>query len=137
MEESKDINDLFDEIVFVEDRLISVGYKEGFEKGSQEGKQEGVELGFSKGIEIGQEIGFYVGFTEGWLKHFTNETENKKSEKVLSSLDKLNRLAKDFPSDNLKDVDVVEKLDVMRAKFKIVCSLLKIPADYTKRTTTW
>lgn len=137
MEESKDINDLFDEIVFVEDRLIAVGYKEGFEKGSQEGKQEGVELGFAKGIEIGQEIGFYVGFTQGWIKHLSSQTENKKSEKVIANLEKLNNLAKDFPSDNLKDVDVVEKLDTMRAKFKTICSLLKIPADFSKRSNSW
>ena len=93
-----------------------------------------------KGIEIGQEIGFFLGFSQTWLKKLEDHPpseERKKIGKVVTSLQKLKDLAEKFPKDNLKDVDVVEKLNVMRSTFKLICSLLKISSDYTRKTTAW
>ena len=42
MEEDPDINDIFDDIVLIEDRFVASGFREGFQKGSEEGRQVGL-----------------------------------------------------------------------------------------------
>lgn len=130
-----DVNDLFDSITFSEDRLVDSGYQEGYKQGSLEGDQEGFHLGFRKGSELGQEIGFYQGFAEGWV-HELNLKE-KKPERVLNQLEKLNNLLNRFPTCNKKDNDIEELIREIRAKFKTVCSMLKVSSQFESQDISW
>lgn len=130
-----DVNDLFDSITFSEDRLVDSGYQEGYKQGSLEGDQEGFHLGFQKGSELGQEIGFYQGFAEGWV-HELNLKE-KKPERVLNQLEKLNNLLNRFPTCNKKDNDIEELIREIRAKFKTVCSMLKVSSQFESQDISW
>jgi flagellar biosynthesis/type III secretory pathway protein FliH len=130
-----DVNDLFDSITFSEARLVDSGYQEGYKQGSLEGDQEGFHLGFQKGSELGQEIGFYQGFVEGWV-HELNLKE-KKPERVLNQLEKLNNLLDRFPTCNKKDNDIEEFIREIRAKFKTVCSMLKVSSQFESQDISW
>ncbi len=44
MEEDPDINDVFDDILQIEDRFVASGFREGFQKGSEEGRQVGLVI---------------------------------------------------------------------------------------------
>ena len=128
MGESADINDAFDSITFSEERLVDSGYQEGYEQGALEGDQEGFLLGFQKGRELGQEIGFYQGFAEGWIEEL-KLGDKKNPARVLNQLEKLLTLIKRFPSSNKKDNDLEELIGEIRAKFKAVCSMLKVSSS--------
>lgn len=136
MNSGEDINDAFDSITFSEDRLVKCGFQEGFEKGRIEGEKEGFVLGCKKGSEVGQEIGFYQGFAEGWIAEL-KAREEKKSEKVLNHLEKLLNLSQQIPRTNSKDQDIGELLGETRAKFKSVCSMLKVNSEFNAADISW
>jgi hypothetical protein len=132
MEPSSDINDLFDSLLLCEDQLVSKGYSEGLQVGAETGSQEGLSLGFTKGVEVGEEVGFYAGFASAWIDILKSadaagsSTSSDKNEKVLRQLERLLTQAETFPTANLKDLDILDRLLALRAKFKLVCSLLKV-----------
>jgi hypothetical protein len=130
MEKAADINDAFDSILLSEDQLVSEGHLEGLEAGRKSGAKEGVNLGAQKGVEIGEEVGFYAGFATAWIQILEEEAGSAasggKQQKIVSQLKKLSALAETFPSTNIRDVDILDRLLALRAKFKLVCSLLKV-----------
>jgi len=137
MDESQtDINSLFDGIVLSEDKLVEEGYKEGYQAGQKEGYSEGERLGRQKGGKVGTEIGFYLGFVEQWRQLLKAEILDKRTEKVLVTLDKLEQVALNFPQENTKE-ELGDKLEVVRAKFKLVCSLLKINSEFGTNSSSW
>ncbi|XP_071051583.1 protein LTO1 homolog [Onthophagus taurus] len=124
-ENDADINEVFDNIVFSEDKLIEEGYSEGLEKGKNEENVEGYHLGYHRGAEVGAELGYYLSVAESYLK-----SSEKLSEKVLKSLKKLVDEVNKFPNCNNKDVDILSELDNIRSLFKKTCALLKVDAFY-------
>jgi len=132
-----DINSLFDSIVLSEDRLVCEGYNRGYKAGKQEGSKEGERLGREKGGKIGAEIGFYLGFVEQWREVYSGDgVEDKRKERIVLALEKLDKEAKNFPQINSKE-ELVDKLDKIRAKFKLLCSLLKVNSDFSKSLKAW
>ncbi len=110
-------------------------YQEGLSAGQKRGFKEGLALGSQKGVEIGAEVGFYAGFAAGWIESLEPAAEDstaaaggggEKRQKVAGQLRKLLALAEAFPADNIRDLDILDRLLALRAKFKIVCSLLKV-----------
>ena len=143
MEDSADINDAFDSLLLCEDQLVSKGYSEGLEAGRLNGSKEGLSLGFQKGVEIGEEVGFYEGFAAAWIQSVQSgdcaaAAGGEKREKVLRQLERLLGLAETFPANNIQELDILDRLLALRAKFKIVCSLLKVksPVEFTLGTGT-
>ena len=127
MEES-DINSVFDSIVLSEETSVERGFAEGYKEGQLRGRREGEELGRQQGQLIGTEVGFYLGFLAEFKPRYT-ETKDKKSEKIKSSLDKLERLCGEFPKYNSSE-GFQDKLEEIRAKFRLVCSPLKISPEF-------
>jgi hypothetical protein len=128
-----DINDAFDSLLLCENQLVSEGFQEGLSAGQKRGWKEGLALGSKKGVEIGAEVGFYAGFAAGWIESLEPAAEDSKAagggekrQKVAGQLRKLLALAEAFPADNIRDLDILDRLLALRAKFKIVCSLLKV-----------
>ena len=137
MAETEDVNAAFDSLLVAEDRTVSKGFEEGYKAGKQEGRKEGERLGKERGQQVGQETGFYLGFSEEWLEVYKSKPSDKKSVKILSSLQKLHQLAEDFPSENSKEEDFTERLQQARAKFKLLCSLLRLGAEGWTAATSW
>jgi len=136
MGDNQDINSLFDCIVLSEDRLVSEGYEKGYKAGQKEGNKEGERLGRERGVKIGAEIGFYLGFVEQWREVYKEGTVDKRKEKVLVAFNKLEEVANNFPQVNSKE-ELGERLDTVRAKFKLVCSLLKVNSEFSNNSSSW
>lgn len=137
MDETEDINAAFDSILLSENRVVELGFEEGYSAGAREGRQEGERLGTQKGHQIGQEIGFYLGFGEQWGDLYINKEADKKTTKVLTAANRLVDLAKTFPAENTKEEDFTERLDLVRAKFKVLCSLLKVNSELGVTRDSW
>ena len=131
-----DINHLFDSIVLSEDKWVGEGYLEGYRAGEREGSREGERLGRQRGHKIGVEIGFYLGFVEQWRQVYKGEVGDKRKERVIVALDRLGDLAGCFPQVNSKE-ELGDRLETVRAKFKLVCSLLKINSEFGISSSNW
>ncbi|KAF4517562.1 hypothetical protein B566_EDAN005126 [Ephemera danica] len=123
--EERDINDMFDSIVMLEQKVAADGFREGFEKGQQEGTEEGYRLGHRHGLSIGSELGFYRGAATTWLEVAT-KFEGQVSDKAVAALNKVIELLDKFPTTITQDMDINEEIDKVKAAYRKACSLLKI-----------
>lgn len=123
--EDKDINDAFEDIFLVEDRLNQEAYVEGFTKGRLEGNPEGYHLGYHRGAELGAELGYYLGAAKWWL-----DEERKVNEKIKNQLENLIKLIENFPKSNDENFDILGQADVVRGLYRKICSLLKIDGKF-------
>lgn len=120
-----DINDVFDNIVFIEEKLTEQGYSEGFKDGQSNGNSDGFHLGYHRGSELGAELGYYYGITSFYLQ---NKVE--KDSKVAGILANLKQSLEQFPQTNDENCDILELANTIRAQFRKACSLLKISGKY-------
>lgn len=135
MDVSGDINSVFEDIALSENKFTDQGFSEGIRAAENNCHSEGEELGYTKGKQIGTEIGFYAGFVEEY-KQIYKKPETKKEEKIVSALNKLDNLLSAFPDYNCQE-NFEEKLEEIRAKFKLIGSLLKISSEFNLNTTSW
>ncbi|KAG4072788.1 hypothetical protein HA402_009611 [Bradysia odoriphaga] len=120
-----DINDVFDNIVLIEEKLTEQGYSDGFKDGQASGNSDGFHLGYHRGSELGAELGYYYGITTFYLQ---NKAE--KGSKVAGVLVNLKQSLEEFPRTNDEDCDIFELANAIRAQFRKACSLLKINGKY-------
>jgi len=124
-----DVNDAFDSIAFVEDKVVLNGFREGYNKGECIGEYEGYHLGYHRGAEIGAEVGFYKGFVEAFVRNYNLSNDSQ----LRPIIEKLNRLMESFPRFNDDSTDIINLKTQMRSLYKRLCSLLKtdtrIPED--------
>ena len=143
-----DFDSAWDDVLLLEERAVSRGLREGLVVGRQRGHEEGFALGVSKGAEIGGEIGFYLGFATAWTKTLSSSAsqkpkdetaatskERKKDERALRALGKLTAASEDFPRENIKDEDVAQRLEDIRARFKLCCQALDIKSELPSQIT--
>lgn len=130
-----DINEVFDDITLSENKFTEAGFSEGLKAGQSNSHLEGEKLGSERGTQIGSEIGFYSGFVAEYKLHYL-EPKDKKSEKIISVLRKIETLVTEFPAYNSKE-GFEEKLEDIRAKFKLLCSLLKISSEFSTSRSSW
>jgi flagellar biosynthesis/type III secretory pathway protein FliH len=131
----QDLDHAWDDVLLIEDRAANRGLREGITEGIRRGHTEGFALGVKKGAQIGAEVGFYLGFAKSWA-HVCREKADvngsgRQEQKVVKALDKLTAAAEDFPCENIKDEDVLQRLEEMRARFKLCCQVLKIKSEQT------
>ena len=81
-------------------------------------------------------LDFYLGFVEQWKEVYQGNSGNKRTERVVVALNKLEEVANNFPQLNSKE-ELGERLDIVRAKFKLVCSLLKINSEFSLNPSSW
>lgn len=129
-EESSDINKIFDEIVFSEEKISEVSYRKGYEDGVSEGNTEGYHLGYHRGAELGSELGYYYGFI---LNHSSNiESASDRAKKAAQSC---LELISHFPRTNDETVDIFKLVDNIRAQYKKTCALLKVSGKHPEADT--
>lgn len=124
----QEINDVFDDILFAEERVIEKSYEDGFNIGASQGNPDGYHLGFHRGAELGAKLGFYVSVLENYFKEL--KFQSQYSSEKLNHLNELVALIKDFPKTNVENVDIIELIDSITSKFKRVCVLFKINIKY-------
>ncbi|XP_058840745.1 protein LTO1 homolog isoform X1 [Topomyia yanbarensis] len=122
-----DINDVFEDLLLVEERLTERSYQEGLQVGSQEGNVEAYHFGYHRGAEIGAELGFYYG-----VLCARESSAEGSSSKATALLQELKKEIEAFPKVNDLEIDILEKLLKLRNKYKKLCTLLKISAKYSR-----
>ena len=125
IEVSRDINDIFDDIVLSEEKLINKSYQKGFDDGLIEGNTEGFHLGYHRGAELGAELGYYYAV----LYHYSKSSDCH-SDRALKSIAACLKLIDDFPRTNDEKADILTLADSIRASFRKTCALLKINGRY-------
>ncbi|KAI4458703.1 hypothetical protein MML48_7g00010045 [Holotrichia oblita] len=129
LNEDKDINDVFDDILLSENKIYDQGYQEGYKKGVSETNIEGYHLGYHRGAELGAELGYYLSIAENYLNR---SDQAEYSEKIKHNLTTIVKLIKEFPIENVDNVDIFAETDKIRSAFKKACALLKIDAHYSE-----
>lgn len=121
-----DINDIFDEIAFCEDRKNAEGYEKGVADGKLAGNTDGYHLGYHRGAELGAELGYYY----GTLQAYTNCEQNQITDRQQKSIESVLKLIENFPRNNDDQVDIFHLADGIRAQYRKTCAILKISGKY-------
>jgi hypothetical protein len=123
------------------------GQAEGFKAGNLAGYRDGQALGRTKGLEYGMELGFIRGFLNS-LNH--EESSKHKTDRIQRSIEKLRKALEDESlqpdeifrkeqpgrnqeqdlqddSEDASKLDVLAKLQRIRARFKVLTVQLGIP----------
>ncbi|XP_044757291.1 protein LTO1 homolog [Coccinella septempunctata] len=127
----KDINDIFEDILFAEEKIVEKSFEEGFEVGTKQENTEAYHLGYHRGAEIGAELGYYSSFLTFFLKSSKDKGIDL-PDKVQKTLTILQDLIEKFPHDNDDNTDLKESLNNIRVKFKLFCSLVKINGNFSE-----
>ncbi|KAM8894094.1 protein LTO1 homolog [Spinachia spinachia] len=122
--------DLFDNILLADDRFRGEGYQEGFHRGSRRGLQEGRRHGASHGAKLSTEISFYYGFAVTW-RCLLGLNADVRSRKRMKALEALLALIHNSPHDDPQSAQLQGHMEKLRAKFRQVCSMLSVPADFS------
>lgn len=122
-------DDLFDSILMADNRFHVDGYREGFEEGSQQGLIDGRNHGMLHGAKLSSEVSFYCGFALTW-KCLLRNSEDVKVRKRLKAVESLDAMIQKFPYENPLYENLQEHMERVRAKFRQVCSLLNVAADF-------
>ncbi|XP_049908276.1 protein LTO1 homolog [Epinephelus moara] len=128
-------DDLFDNILLADEKFRSEGYREGFEKGTRRGLQDGRRHGTSHGAKLSTEISFYYGFAITW-KCLLQHNTDAKSRKRMKALEALLGLIQNSPHDDPQSPKLPESMEKLRAKFRQVCSMLSVSADFNNYVKT-
>lgn len=124
----REVNDIFDDILFAEEKIIAKGYEEGFSLGAAQGNSNGYHLGYHRGAEVGAKLGFYAFVLKQYLEDFQSGSHN--AIEKTKPIEDLLKVVKDFPFANVENVDILELLNNIGAKFKKICVLFKINIKY-------
>ncbi|XP_032393994.1 protein LTO1 homolog [Etheostoma spectabile] len=125
----KEEEDIFDDILLADERFRGEGYREGFDKGTHRGLQDGRRHGTAHGAKLSTEISFYYGFAVTW-KCLLQHNTNVKSGKRMKAVEALLGLIQNSPHDDPQSEKLQEHMERLRAKFRQVCSMLSVPADF-------
>lgn len=121
-----DINDIFDEIAFCEDRKNAEGYEKGVADGTLAGNTDGYHLGYHRGAELGAELGYYY----GTLQAYAHSERDKLTDRQQRSIESVLKLIENFPSTNDDQADIFHLADNIRAHYRKTCTILKISGKY-------
>ncbi|XP_030372274.1 protein LTO1 homolog [Scaptodrosophila lebanonensis] len=119
--ETRDINDLFDDIVLTEEKHARLGFEEGLKDGLEQGNEEGYKLGYAQGVELGNEIGTIYGQVLAQL-------QVPHTSKVQRTLEQLRALIDQFPRTNDPEADIIGAVEQIRSKNTLLRALLRSKA---------
>lgn len=128
-ESERNINDVFEDILFSEERIIEESYRQGYSEGACEYTVEGYHLGYHRGAEIGSKLGYYKAFCE---YNLCKPEIKRIPEKTVKHLEQLQQHIDVFPHDNCEHVDLFESFEQIEALYKKICTQLKVKKDFKK-----
>ncbi|EDV98213.1 protein LTO1 homolog [Drosophila grimshawi] len=115
---SRDINDLFDDIVLTEEKHARQGYEEGISEGRTQGNHEGYQLGYAQGVQLGAELGAIYG-------QVVAQQQQQHTEKVQRTLHQLRQLIEQFPrSNDDPEADIIGAIEHIRNTHRRFCAQL-------------
>ncbi|XP_065070866.1 protein LTO1 homolog [Rhopilema esculentum] len=131
----RNADDIFDDIVLIEQKLHLDGYNEGYFEGQLVGDVEGFKLGVERGKAFGQEVGFYHGFCSTMLMLQDEDCGSQRLVKVLQQM-KTKLLKMENKGLDPQDQSLFDDLETVRAKFKQVSSLMNATPQYGSAPAT-
>ncbi|XP_036442446.1 protein LTO1 homolog isoform X1 [Colossoma macropomum] len=125
-------DDLFDSILMADDRFHVEGYREGFEEGTRQGTIEGRNHGRLHGAKLSAEVHNSTTLQPHMVtwKCLLQNSEDVKARKRLKAVESLAGLIQMFPYEDPQYENLQEDMERVRAKFRQVCSLLNVAADF-------
>ncbi|KAJ8252008.1 hypothetical protein COCON_G00213200 [Conger conger] len=126
--------DPFDCIFMADNRYHCEAYKEGLAEGTRQGLLEGMSHGRMHGARFSTEMSFYYGFACAWKCLLQNNTDAK-SRKRLRTLEALAVHIQAFPHNDPQHATLQQEVEKVRAKFRQVCSMMNVPADFREYVT--
>eukprot|EP00850_Spirogloea_muscicola_P013925 SM000097S24778 [mRNA] locus=s97:271483:272943:+ [translate_table: standard] len=121
--------DIFDSSLDLEVQHLREGYDDGYRDGTDAGLLEGRDAGLRVGFQMGEELGFYLGCTAVWTRALELEP-GIFSSRAQRSIQQLGHLLETFPMLQPQDESIHDKLEVLRAKFRTIVSVLGVrPED--------
>ncbi|XP_066257172.1 protein LTO1 homolog [Euwallacea similis] len=124
-----DINEVFEDILFSEEKVIEDAYQHGYQIGTSEDSIEGYHLGYHRGAEFGSELGYY----EALAQYYIENAENLRiPSKILKPLNALKEGCDEFPHTNSEETDLFEAIEKLRVLYKKIAAQLKIKSDFKK-----
>ncbi|XP_038854953.1 protein LTO1 homolog [Salvelinus namaycush] len=106
------------------------GYRKGFDEGTRQGMIDGRKHRASHGAKLSTEVSFDYGFGITWKCLLQNNTDVK-ARKRLKALESPLGLILKFPHEEPQYENLQEDMEKVRAKFRLVCSLLNVPTDFS------
>ncbi|CAO3674213.1 unnamed protein product [Umbelopsis vinacea] len=117
-------------LIHLENMFQELGHEDGMRDGKKSGVIEGRVLGCEKGFEISSEVGFYAGCAVLWTKLVEANPESFSS-RAIKQIQSLQAAVDQFPDANEEQTDTFALLDKMRAKFRVVTSVLKVEQKFS------
>ena len=114
--------DVFGPLLGLEEAFTSKGRKVGYEDGRVSGSQDARAFGVGKGYDVGEEIGFYLGVALMCRRLGLSAQKPKAAAAANAVLAIAEALPVRAPPS--RQCDVVGQLESLRAKFKLLRSLL-------------
>ncbi|KAJ8249437.1 hypothetical protein GJAV_G00234890 [Gymnothorax javanicus] len=121
--------DPFDCIFLADNRFHCEAYEEGFAEGTRQGMLEGRTHGKMHGARLAAEMSFYHGFAFTW-KCLLQNNADPKSRKRQKVLEALIGYIQNFPHNDPQHPTLQQDVEKVRAKFRQVCSVMSVPADF-------
>jgi Essential protein Yae1, N terminal len=115
----RDINEVFDSIVMLEQTVASDGFREGFEKGLNEGAEDAFRQGHMHGMDLGTELGMYRGAAQTWIVAAENSLG-----KGIEAMRTVIQMLDAFPTVVTREMDLNTECNKIRAAYRKACSLL-------------
>ncbi|CDS03986.1 hypothetical protein LRAMOSA06941 [Lichtheimia ramosa] len=112
-------------LVYLEEMFQHYGHEDGLRDGKESGELEGRIFGCEKSFELGVEVGYYEGCAQTW-RELAEAHGDKVSSKVSKHLQSLQKMIDEFPRENCPNTDMYGARDKMKAKMKVITSLLGV-----------
>eukprot|EP00462_Mataza_sp_D1_P001389 CAMPEP_0175093562 /NCGR_PEP_ID=MMETSP0086_2-20121207/3090_1 /TAXON_ID=136419 /ORGANISM="Unknown Unknown, Strain D1" /LENGTH=135 /DNA_ID=CAMNT_0016366555 /DNA_START=48 /DNA_END=455 /DNA_ORIENTATION=+ len=125
-------DDFLEAVVDMEATFHQRGIDDGQRFGREKGLAEGNCMGMTKGGEVGLEVGFYFGTVKMWLSLAAVQPALFPFRK-LSKVTRLLELLEDLDVFDPRSDIAVEKLHLIRARYKAVLSQLSLHQYFNKQ----
>ncbi|KAJ8635672.1 hypothetical protein MRB53_009939 [Persea americana] len=127
---SKNLEDIFDSSLNLEETHFNEGFRDGFNDGLAPGKQEGREVGLKSGFEVGEELGFYRGCIDMWNAAIRMDSHGAFSSRVQKNIKQMEELIETYPILDPENENVQEMMDGLRLKFRAISASLFMKLEY-------
>ncbi|KAI9184075.1 enolase-phosphatase E1 [Blastocladiella emersonii ATCC 22665] len=142
------------DLIHLEEMFLEEGREEGVADGLRAGRPEGFTLGLEKGFELLAEVAYYEACAAAWLdaaqavtpvpiadgdddEETTAPPRTVLPARAAKTLTSFLALVATFPRENRLDTGILELLERIRGKWKLVCAVAGVPAALAAYSAAW